>query len=146
LIYLDLQSPPTSILDVIIKLHSGEGNSSVRTYSDKECTIRQCYGGAWRSYEDTLNIVRTYFPEATEEQVTHAIIDSESHLKESHLILYSCDEIERINYYYSLFDSMNKSSWLVICQKQRESNKTWKQRLADIGINSWEELSEILKK
>ena len=47
----------------------------VKTYSDKECTHTQCMM-ARRSFPDLVEIVQTYFPDASPNKVAHVLLNN----------------------------------------------------------------------
>lgn len=65
---------------------------SITTYYDKECTLIEC-SKLRRSFEDLLEICRTYFPSTTEEDLMKELLDS-TYLKWS-----KCGDINKIVFY-----------------------------------------------
>lgn len=46
----------------------------IQTYSNEKCTKIQCEFGRMRSFDDILEIVRTYFPKTSAEQLFHELL------------------------------------------------------------------------
>lgn len=63
----------------------------VETFSDEECTIRECHS-ARRSMEDLISIVQTVFPEATEKDVIDAMFQM---YDEGGMATYFCPDIKK---------------------------------------------------
>jgi hypothetical protein len=49
-------------ITLLYSYHNGSYLTSVETYSDKECTVVQCKKGKYRSIDEILEILQTYYP------------------------------------------------------------------------------------
>lgn len=63
-----------TILSELFKRNLGDCMRDVETFSNKECTIIQCSTGRRRSFDDIMDIVHTYLPEARIEEVLHEVL------------------------------------------------------------------------
>ncbi len=48
--------------------------TNVATYKDKNCTVLQCEQDKWRSFDDVLRCVKTYFPEVDEKELVTILL------------------------------------------------------------------------
>lgn len=150
MIYIKLNNPPESIVDLIVNFYQppsgkigGIDLRGVASYFDPECTKLQCPPNRLRSYEDTLELVRTYFPEATEEDVTRGILES-ALVKKVPLYIMTCSTIRRINYFYRNFGKVTNDIYKELCHSKYDSEKSWNERFADIGITNFEQVKKYL--
>ena len=78
-IYLKLTEQPETIEELLKALFSVAANHNdrllnIETYYDKECTKIQCIRAKFRSFEDIFDIVNTYFPNTSEEDVMKSLL------------------------------------------------------------------------
>ena len=78
-IYLKLKTPPKTIAELLTKLFSFHSNFneffSVDTFYDENCKIKQCSAGRYRSIDDVILIVKTYFPNESETTIFNEIFN-----------------------------------------------------------------------
>lgn len=82
----------TSLEDLLCGGWPGHNQNFVETYKDEECTDTQC-GRARRSFEDLLEISRTYFPETTEIELAKTLQELGN---KYNLIATFCGDINKI--------------------------------------------------
>lgn len=142
MIYLKFVKPPTCVQDVITRLFSYVDCTlvyNIETYNDPEFKSVQCRARKIRSFEDTCEIVKTYFPEATIVDVLKAIlshkidyiIDREGKPYKMYPFLRSCSNIYKINFYYS---NECQSYYNIINWPKLNSHYSWKELLELIDI------------
>lgn len=84
MIYLKLERKPRTINSLLKKLFSVPEEDSItaeRTYTDPECTNLECGPGRYRSLDAIVEIVRTYFPRATDKKIFTELFKLEVKLK-----------------------------------------------------------------
>lgn len=82
MIYLKLKKQPTTIAELMTALFSFSTVGilkSVATYIDKECTRLDCNEDKYRSVDDLVEIVQTYFPNSTEEEILKQLLELKIH-------------------------------------------------------------------
>lgn len=130
----------------------------VETFLDKECKGQQTGYGRLRSFDDVLEIVQTYFPKCSVEQLFHEILVLELYCKSENLNfarqknrrlllqLANCSTIRRIRIYYCIpsYNSLTEQIQLysgsnLICDKY-DSKYSWIDLIEAIGIKYTNEL------
>lgn len=64
------------------------------TYSNRECTVEQCKKGAFRSVTEILEIVQTYFPKTTLEDILRIINSLIS--ENNQIALIWCTQVKKV--------------------------------------------------
>lgn len=105
-IYLKLEEKPKTIKDLLTKLYSNlcvESMKTIKTYSNPECTNTQCMPNRYRSLDDIVEIVNTYFPKATEKEIFLELFNLNFIIKDgkARLMPIDCDEIDKPTMFYS---------------------------------------------
>lgn len=100
-IYLKLKKKPKTIDELIVELFSIYSISTrylkaTKTYKDPECKINQCCTGRYRSIDDFFEIVKTYFPKATEEEILYSLLHKVIRKHNKYYVLY-CINCSTIN-------------------------------------------------
>lgn len=112
-IYVNFDRPDT-IKEFIIKFYTNEEKIFVstydnviinghKTYVDKKCTEIQCDDRRRRSLTDLIELIQTYFPEATEKDIIHEFLISEYFLnikEEYYPYLSFCTTIMRSTFFF----------------------------------------------
>lgn len=77
-IYLKLDKPPESIEELLRSLFNKfDGEQWIRgvaTYLEPECINIQCYSNKLRSIDEVCELVKTYFPNATNKEILFCIV------------------------------------------------------------------------
>lgn len=76
-IYLKLEKQPETIAELLFKLFSYDYDGylkSVETFSDEQCKIKECNENKFRSIDDVLIIVNTYFPQTSIKEVMQNLL------------------------------------------------------------------------
>lgn len=139
-IYLKLDKKPKTIRQLLLKLFSAEqpGNShitAVETYYDKECKHVQCTSPRSRSFDDVLDICKTYFPKTNPKIVFKNLILLNPDFKngeKTQMYFGNCGTINRIKFYYVTNDTKKVSAYTPFnCTNKLGSRFSW-QDLTDM--------------
>lgn len=144
MIYLKTDEELTTIREVLLELYShtsyGDGKKSVATYTDKECTTLQCYKDKYRSFDETLELVHTYLPNAEIKDIIHELIVL--HLdKPLYLYFYYCNDINMSTCHYYT----DRPSG-VIPESHGHSKYSWKDIFELVGIDDMDEYKSYIEK
>lgn len=92
--------------DKEIKIISSIVNS-IKTYHDKECTIIQCDSLRRRSFEDIVELCKTYFKNVTDKKIAVELdkLFKEYRLEEKYFKFLYCPHVAK---------------WVIICSKKKE--------------------------
>lgn len=85
----------------------------VETFSDEECTIRQCAESKYRSIEDLLEIVNTYYPTITIERLCKVLFSLKLNNSGGQTVTIhtlSCDHIDKTTLLFTPYSSINHST------------------------------------
>ncbi|HEX8586104.1 MAG TPA: hypothetical protein VF680_17060 [Allosphingosinicella sp.] len=150
-IYLKLDKRPWNVKEVIEALYDkdrGYGQlNAVTTYSDKECTIKQCIRNR-RSPDDIYYLCKTYFPNVTMKKVMHEILCFDRKDKEGkpfNMQLYNCITMQRLRVIPMRMDDM-QNYVNIVNYTNYQSPWTWKELLDMVGIKSNEDLKNYREK
>ena len=149
------EKKPKSIKEFLLKVFSSNCNCgyvrNVETYYDKQCKSVQCVKQKYRSFDDILELVQTYYKSATAKKVFKELLDLRP-LNEKdtvcRLYMMSCSGIQRINLLYTpkSNSSENQISYTYNCTHQTFTSKySWKQLFAKLNINSNDDLIKYLE-
>lgn len=102
----------------------------IESFEDELCTIRQCKAGKYRSIDEILEIVNTYYPSIT--------------IKRLAKVLYSLEIVKDINkyYFYSLYCSKVKMT-TTLFTNFKGGNYDTKQGDSIISAKEFYELSKL---
>ncbi len=144
-IYVNFEKPETlkEFLEKFFSYErSGHSRTSVETFEDEKCTIRQCDCNRYRSIDDLLECVNTYYPEVTIQELLNNLITLD--LKSSYgtkLYFYPmyCDNIRKpvMLYFHMKQESLDSSSGV--------SKYNWISLLESMGIHDKNELYNYKK-
>lgn len=100
MIYLKLTKKPRTIKEVITNLLSYEVYLSLKsciTYHDEEFNKVECFENKYRSIDDIVTIVQTYFPKATEKQIISALFNTViiKNNIEYYMKVFACNDIKK---------------------------------------------------
>lgn len=117
------------------------------TYIDPECKKRHC-DRSYRSFDDLLDMVRTYYPSTTPKRLMHHLLTIKIPIqgKPNEFYTYhlaTCGGMGRIRYipYYQHYWDSNQ-----IERRMANSVFTWKELLAKLGITNEKEYREYIEK
>lgn len=109
-IYVKIERQRT-LKEFLTLLYSHPNNgylTCIESFEDKLCTIKQCHAGKYRSIDEMLEIVNTYYPSITFKKLAkalHSLIIEKDNRTYKFYSLY-CD---KINMTTTLFTTMNCS-------------------------------------
>ena len=80
MIYLKLDKKPRTIKELLTALFSfpqwgGQTLKSTRTYRNETCSEVECMENKYRSVDNVIEIIQTYFPKTTEKQAIKKLIN-----------------------------------------------------------------------
>ena len=108
-----------SLKRLLSKGWAGDYQSFVETYNDKECKDIEC-GRARRSFEDLLEISRTYFPETTEIELAKTLQE----LGNKHNLIASfCGDINKLVFWKWVFIKPYKNDLLHYVDDSKRDTK-----------------------
>lgn len=154
-IYLKIEKKPETIEELLLKLFShvhyknDNYTTTVPTYSNPECTVLQCERHKFRSFDDIVEIVNTYFPNTDNMTVLHNLLILQITSASGIVLLPAmlmCRSIEKPTIYYSIRFERDYNGGTFTDAKQRFSNYLWKELLAELGITNFEELKNYIDK
>lgn len=146
------ETPPKSINDLIRMLYpvTSRVTMATTTYKDPGCNYLQC-DKSYRSFDDILELVKTYFPEVTEKDVIKKLlsiriiyndIDGEKLLYPN---IGTCGTMNRIRFIYVKLATVNTSNDAYM-RSMPDSKYSWKQLLEPLGITNSDTLIEYCNK
>lgn len=150
-IYLKLSENPQTLRMLLKTLFSYQDSSgditNIETYLDKECKKIQCNKNKIRSFDDTLEIAKTYFPETDEKDLMKTLLTldiKDKRNRQCNLIMMTCEEINRINFVFAP-DSRVREDFEDDCELEYKlgSPWSWKDLIGMIGIKTFEQFIEI---
>jgi hypothetical protein len=77
-IYVNFKRPRSvkEFITLLYSYHNGSYLTSVETYSNKECTVIQCKKGKYRSIDEILEILQTYYPSLSIKKLIKSLYDT----------------------------------------------------------------------
>ena len=148
MIYLQKNFKPKTIKEVIIKLYSKTSNNSsliksCTTYSDPNCTIIECDENKLRSIDAVIEIIKTYFPEASDEEIFKELFDTVIIINGIKHVIYpiDCQDIKMPTISFS-----KHSTILFAGSVHPKSKYNWDDVIKSIGFKSRNLLYSHLKK
>lgn len=145
-IYLKLGNKPKSIKELLLLLFShGEDTrrTNVETYLDEACLSVQCNRNKYRSLDEVVMIVTTYFPKASLKEIIHELLVLDFGLAEPiYIKMTNCSTIRRIVLYYS---SEYFTSGIFDINKYN-SQHSWDELLFLLGLKSVNDVKAYVKK
>lgn len=143
-IYVKFKKPDT-LKEFLYKFFDTLNKNSAQTFSDVECKVPQCDAGRRRSFDDLYDIVTTYFPEATIEEILKELILLKPAL---YFYPYVCGTINRpvITWmHYKLGHEYDSNHFKKIGFSSKYSWETLFQRL-DPNITGYDKMYEYIEK
>lgn len=115
------------------------------TYSDSECKRSQS-SHSYRSFDDLLILVKTYYPSITDKKLIHYLLTTDFKLSENikaypHLGV--CSGMGKIR--FIPYKELNVSYDLDIRKRMLNSKNTWNELLKLIGIKNEYQFKEYIK-
>lgn len=152
-IYIEGEKPKT-VRELLKRLFShlyinGLAYKSAGTFYDSKCTRIQCYANKFRSFEDVLALVNTYFPTVSYKTLMKILLtlDIKAPTGEiCQLYMYNCSQIGAIRMHYSSTSRGYRYTYLRDFIQKYRSKRSWGELLNSIGINSDEALEAMRDK
>jgi len=140
----------TKIFSFNIEVHKHLKKNKIKhelsdTYLNEECTFIQTVSGKFRSPDDLFEIIRTYFPDATNNEIMHELLvgDFEDYNgDELFPQLYHCTSMNRLRFMYHCYTSNTEFSKI----NKYDSKYTWSELLNPLGIYTNKDLDEYVRK
>lgn len=136
---------PSTVGEFIPFLYSHQGGvvTAIATYEDEECTIEQSKNDAWRSFDDLIIIINTYYPGTTEKELIHELIcaDIKGAKYQCYPYLVLCSAIKKCTISYYAF-TRGDGTFL---EGRGNSKCSWGELLLLLGITNDKELKEYIK-
>lgn len=84
----------------------------VESYRDKDCTILQCKSGKYRSFEEILEIVNTYYPSITIQKLCKVLFNLKLKYQESDYYFYylNCNKVKKTTTLFAIFKCNSDSN------------------------------------
>jgi len=151
-IYVNFEIPdsPKDFLERLFSYsETGDTVYSIETYKDKECTEEQCPKKKYRSFDDLLELINTYY-KVEEKELMHLLLVINIEVEGSPRFPWfvNCTDIYKptLNYYISF----NKNDIFKIFEEDIEnkmfnSEYNWYSLFQLLGINNQKELEEYVK-
>ena len=139
---------PKTIREFLVKFYSTKYSNFLKaelTYLDKKCTRLQHEYPRYRSFDDLADLIRTYFPNATDKRVMvflmkTKILLSNGVVSEPHLGI--CGGMQRIRFIpYHGYTPLPEYFDL----KPAQSKYSWKDLFEMIGVHNENEFKEYIK-
>jgi len=142
MIYLKTNKELKTIREILLELYSYNIVSSIKaiqTYKDEHCKSLHCDEGKYRSFDDIIELIQTYIPEAKLEDIIHEMIIL--YIKQGKYIYpYYCNNIEMSTFHYYPYTVEN------IPEAKGFSKYSWEEIFEKVGINTVRELTEYTNK
>lgn len=146
---------PKDLFDLLSKLFSIEFQigtykylKAVETYNDENCTTIQCDRNKYRSFDDVLEIVNTYFPEIKIEELIIFLLSKK--IKDNYnLLLTSCGSMHRTRLLYMTskpYPNNYGQSESPFTVPKYNSKYSWGELLNMIGITNQQEFLDYINK
>lgn len=141
MIYVDFEIPktPREFLQKLFSIKWGHNYvSTVATYSNKECTITQCYRFRRRSFDDILECTQTYFKKITPKELFKILLTlniKDINGRDTELYLFNCSSIKRGTMLYSSNIDDIKFNTMISMDKY-DSKYSWKELFEMLEITS----------
>lgn len=142
-IYLKLDKPPETIKELLINLFTYNNYYSelkgTKTYSDKECKIIQCSQGRYRSVDDIVELVNTYFPNTEDLNIFKEIFNLAIKHNEQVFVPYlvDCNDVQRPT--MSLYGNVSLHSG---GKNLLKSKYNWRTIWESLGFTSEDDVKE----
>jgi hypothetical protein len=146
-IYVNFEKPETlkEFLSKLFSCYYLNVFTTQATYFDKEKTQIQCRSKKWRSFDDLLEIVNTYFPEVTPKELIHELLVCQPNGRTNYIpSLRICSTIMRIRIYYHIEDNLNLYN--PFGSSKLNSKYSWAELLNMLGITTYEEYKDYVNK
>lgn len=140
-----------TLREFLIKLFSSESSNyrlNVETYHDEECKSLQCQRNKYRSFDDILDCVNTYYKNITPKCLIHTLLtlnikNDKGQICCLHIGI--CSGIKRIRMLYYPYPLENTYSSEIPCEKYN-SKYSWIDLLEMLNITTSKELINYIKK
>lgn len=121
------------------------------TFKDEECTQIQCKPNKTRSVDELQELIQTYIPEASFEEMVKALVfyvrmDISQNM--TYITTpYHCGDIHKNVIFYQLSGNIpHIADNYIYTPNNTYSKHTWREMLSTIGINTLKELKDALTK
>jgi len=149
MIYIKLENPVNNLQDLLIEFFSCDayrGNAKSdfslygkETYKDEECNIPHCDKGRYRSFDDTLELAKTYFPDTSHKELFLALL--KLNINGYRVNFDVCGDIRRIIIHFFKNSKLNYN--YLTYYKKYDSEYSWKELLEMCDIYSQKDLDRI---
>lgn len=148
-IYVNFEAPPTigEFLKKFFSINYGIilTQKAVETYHDKECSVVQCYENKYRSFDNMLDIINTYYPDTTPKQLIHELLVADVRDCKGRPLAFhmgSCEDIQRIRICY-YWEHVGESPFE---QSKYKSKWSWEELLNMLEIYNTNDLKAYIDK
>lgn len=148
MIYVNFKKPRTlrEFLTKFFDYHKSDNSARlcVKTYTDSECKFVQCAENKYRSFDNILECVNTYFPKVTAKELIHELLTLNLKTKtgaQLYLRMANCSTINKIRCWYGINTSSD-----VLLVSRLGSQYSWKELLEMLGIKTQEQIYEYATK
>lgn len=150
-IYVKFEIPNTvkEFIEKLFTCTKGSSYCCLETYKDEKCTDIQCAAGKYRSFDDILVTVQTYFPECTPKELLHVLLLHKISINRPNgntrtytPMLAACSTMRRIRIYYDLYPPVYYLSDV----EKYNSIYSWQELLSMLGLTTKQEIIDYIKK
>lgn len=109
--------------------------------------LLQCSRNKYRSYDDIYEIIKTYFPDITDEILIKKLLllNYDKINSKCNLGFHHCSDIDRIRVFCNI-NGDNKNTYMTMISSKKLSSKySWEELLNMININSFRDFENFLK-
>lgn len=146
-IYVSFKAPET-LREFLEKFFSVEyrddRRTAVATWTNEICTTRQCVENKWRSVDDMMIIVNTYYPNTDVKELLHILLTLNLKTKEGRELFFhmgTCGDIQNLRMLY-----YEKRPAHAFTDQKYKSQYSWPEYLAMLDIKNDKELIEYTEK
>lgn len=148
-IYIKLSRKPKTVRHLLKKFFSYKSYGrvlNVQSYSNDKYSRCQCVEGKFRSFDDVLRLVNTYFPNTSKEQVIETLLTLDIKDREKqkcNLHMDYCCTMQKVRMWFTSYtaNGFNTASRM----PKGRSEFGWKELLASVGVNSEETLANLIQ-
>lgn len=141
MLYIKLDKKPKTLKELMIQFFSHKGvfgdRRGVATFNDPECQEQHTPVGKYRSFDDVLEVAKTYFPTTTKKKLMKVLIDlrfsevsTSGEPLDLRLWIANCDGIERPTMVYNNGGGTYR---VINDDKMKKSKYKWSKLLALVG-------------
>lgn len=133
-------------IEKFYSLIGSQRRDAVETYHDEKCSNKHCDEKRYRSFDDILDLVNTYYPGTSPKDLFHILLTiklPDINGRILYLHMSNCSTIERIRmlYYYD-----EKSSYQGRTFNKKKSKYSWLDLLGMLNLESIEAIQAYVKR